>query len=227
MHFWVNWEIYILRKRLSQDALSKVHLSRYGSYFKFILFLSGDVNLNHGLTTPKRNDMLWELFLSTTVVFLLSGWIMNLILCMGIAMTDVTFKKRGMHFIHLSINRLLSKIWYIAKLTNATVIGLSETKLDKAVFSSELELEEYDLVRSDRSQRGGAVACIVKNSIPYNRKHHFCINAKSTFKEIFLPKSILVLIGVLYRPLDKRDFVNWATLTSLSFKNAIFLVTSI
>ena len=137
------------------------------------------------------------------------------------------FKKRGMHFIHLSINRLLSKIWYIAKLTNATVIGLSETKLDKAVFSSELEIEEYDLVRSDRSQRGGAVACIVKNSIPYNRKHHFCINAESTFKEIFLPKSILVLIGVLYRPLDKRDFVNWATLTSLSFKNAIFLVTPI
>ena len=49
------------------------------------------------------------------------------------------FKKRGMHLIHLSINRLLSKIdeiRYIAKLTNATVIGLSETKLDNAVFSS-------------------------------------------------------------------------------------------
>ena len=46
----------ILRKRLSQDALSKVHLNKYGSYFKFILLLSGDINLNPGPTAPKRND---------------------------------------------------------------------------------------------------------------------------------------------------------------------------
>ena len=46
----------ILRKRLrvSQDALSKVHLNKYGSYFKFILLLSGDINLNLVLTTPKK-----------------------------------------------------------------------------------------------------------------------------------------------------------------------------
>ena len=40
-------------------------------------------------------------------------------------------KKREMRFIHLSLNRLLSKIdeiRYIAKLTNTTVIGLSETE---------------------------------------------------------------------------------------------------
>ena len=59
------------------------------------------------------------------------------------------FQKRGMLFIHLNINSLLSKIdeiCYIAKLTNATVIGLSETKLDNTVLSSELEIEEDDLV---------------------------------------------------------------------------------
>ena len=51
----------ILRKRLSQDALSKVHLKKYESYFKFILLMLGDINLNSGPTTPKRNDMLWKL----------------------------------------------------------------------------------------------------------------------------------------------------------------------
>ena len=64
------------------------------------------------------------------------------------------FEKRGMHFIHLNMNSLLPKIdeiRYIAKLANATVIGLSETKLDDAVLSSELEIEGCDLVRSDRS----------------------------------------------------------------------------
>ena len=75
------------------------------------------------------------------------------------------FEKRGMHFIHLNMNSLLPKIdeiRYIAKLVNATVIGLSETKLDDVVLSSELEIDGYDLVRPDRSRRGGGVACFVK-----------------------------------------------------------------
>ena len=84
-----------------------------------------------------------------------------------------------MHFIHLNINSILSKIdeiRYITKLTNAIVIGLSETKLDNTVLSGELEIEGYDLVRPDGSQRGGSMACFVKNSISYNRKPKFCIN---------------------------------------------------
>ena len=79
-------------------------------------------------------------------------------------MTDAwnIFEKRGMHFIHLNINSILPKIdeiRYIAKLAYATAIGLSETKLDNAVFSSELEIERYDLVRSDQSRRGCSLFC--------------------------------------------------------------------
>ena len=70
-----------------------------------------------------------------------------------------------MHFIYFNINIILLKIdeiRYVAKLTNATVIGLSETKLDNTVLSSKLEIEGYDLVRSDRSRRGGGgVACFI------------------------------------------------------------------
>ena len=73
----------------------------------------------------------------------------------------------------------IDEIRYIDKLTNAIIIGLSETKLDNTVLSSELEIEGYDLVRSDRSRRGGGVACFVKNSISYNRKLNFCINTES------------------------------------------------
>ena len=74
-------------------------------------------------------------------------------------------------------------------------------------MSSELEIEGCDLVRSDRSQRGGGVACFVKNSISCNQKPNFCFNTESIFIEIFLPKSKPVLIGILFRP-DKYDFVN-------------------
>ena len=105
-----------------------------------------------------------------------------------------------MQFIHLNINNsVLSKIdeiRYIAKLANATVIGLSETKLENTVLSSEFKIEGYDLVRSDQSQREVVVACFVKNSISYNQKPNFCINTKSIFTEIFLPKSKPVLIGI-------------------------------
>ena len=51
------------RKWLSQDAESKVDLNKYGSYFKFILLLSGATNLNPGPATPQKNDILWELLL--------------------------------------------------------------------------------------------------------------------------------------------------------------------
>ena len=50
-----------------------------------------------------------------------------------------------MHFIHLNLSSLLSKIDeipYITKLTNATIIGISETKLDSTVLNSKFETEE-------------------------------------------------------------------------------------
>ena len=96
---------------------------------------------------------------------------------------------------------------YIAKLPNATVIGLSETKVDNTVLSSKLEIEGYDLVRSDQSRREGGVACFV-NSFSYNRKPNFCVNTDSVFIETLLPKCKPVLICILYRPPDKYVFVN-------------------
>ena len=71
-----------------------------------------------------------------------------------------------MHVIHLNINSLLSKIsetHYIAKLTNTTVIGSSKTKLYNTVWSSEREIQGYDLVRFGQSQRGASMACFFKN----------------------------------------------------------------
>ena len=35
----------------------------------------------------------------------------------------------------------------IASITNVTIIGISEIKLGKTILSSELEIDDYDLVR--------------------------------------------------------------------------------
>ena len=85
---------------------------------------------------------------------------------------------------------------------------------------SELETETYDLLRFDRSGRGGGVPCFIENSISYNQKSSFLVNTQSIFMEIFLPKSKSVLIGILYRPPDKYDFVNCLKRT-FSYNNVI------
>ena len=147
---------------------------------KFILLLLGDINLN---PAPKRNDILWELLPFHNCSFSTERMDYQLD-PLSVVSNDAwnIFQKRGIHFIHLNINSILPKIdeiRSIAKLTNATVIGLSETKLDNAVLSSELEIERYDLVRSHRSRRGRDVACFAKISISYNQKPNFCINTES------------------------------------------------
>ena len=169
------------------------------------------MNLNPGPTTPKINTI-WELLSFQNCTF--STERMNYQPDpLSVVSNDAwnIFRKTAMHFIHLNMNSILPKIdeiRYIAKLTNTTVTVLSETKLHNTVLSSELEIEGYDQVRSDRSRRGGSVACFLKNSTSYNRKPNFCINTESISTEIFLRNSKSVLIGILYRLPDKYEFLN-------------------
>ena len=98
---------------------------------------------------------------------------------------------------------------YIANITNASIIGISETKLDETILSGELEVGGYDLVRLDRSRRGGGVACYIKSLIAYSYKDSFCSNIKSIFVDIYLSKSKSILLSILYRPPDKSNFVKY------------------
>ena len=62
-----------------------------------------------------------------------------------------------MHCIRISINILLPKVHEVrctANMTNALIIGISETKLDETIWSSELMVYGYDLVRLDQSEKG-------------------------------------------------------------------------
>ena len=79
----------------------------------------------------------------------------------------------------------IDEVRYIANITNVSIIGISETKLDETILSSELEVDGYDLVRLDRSRRGGGVACYIKSSIAYSYKDSFCSNMESVFVDIF------------------------------------------
>ena len=95
------------------------------------------------------------------------------------------FKHKGLHFLHLNVNSLLPKIdevKLIADRSNATIIGISETKLDNTIMDNELFIEGYDLFRSDRNRYGGGVACYIKKERHYNVRS----NCPSNFGNMFL-----------------------------------------
>ena len=93
---------------------------------------------------------------------------------------------------HININSLLPKIdelRYIAKLSEAAVIGISESKLDDSVLSSEIQIENYDLIRSDRNRYSGGAVCFIRNDSSYNTKSSLPSEIENIFIEIFLSHS--------------------------------------
>ena len=97
-------------------------------------------------------------------------------------------KKKGPHLVHININSLQPKIdelWYIAKLSEAPVISISESKFDDSVLSSQIQIENYDLICSDRSRHGGGVACFIRNYLSYNTKSFLASEIENIFIDIF------------------------------------------
>ena len=134
------------KKILSYYALSKIVLRKHKFYFRYILLLSGDINLNPGPFTdtfPFSNSS----FSGSESRFHLGSNDENLD-------TEkwTNFKKKGIHFIHININSLLPKIdeiRHMTKITNAAIVSIGETKLDESILSSEIDIEGYDLLRLD------------------------------------------------------------------------------
>lgn len=70
------------------------------------------------------------------------------------------FTAKGLHFIHINAQSLLPKIDEVNLLsikTNASVICISETWLDKSVSDSEVAVNGYNIMRNDRNRNGGGV----------------------------------------------------------------------
>ena len=74
---------------------------------------------------------------------------------------------------HININSHPPKIdehQYIDKRSEAAVIGISESKLDDSVLSSEIPIENDDIISSGRNRHGSGVACFIRNDLSYSTK---------------------------------------------------------
>ena len=82
--------------------------------------------------------------------------------------------------------------------SNAANIGVSESKLDESVLQSEIQINNYDLLRRDRNRNGGGVACYVRSDISYIQKQYFPEEIENIFFEILLPKTKLIVVWIIY-----------------------------
>ena len=113
------------------------------------------------------------------------------------------FKNRGLHFIQLIFNSLLSKfeeLRFIDKSTDAAGIGICESKLDASELEQEISIDNYKILRCDRNRHGGGVACYIRNDLSYNILFVFSYEIGDILFEILLPNSKPVILGTIYAP---------------------------
>ena len=117
---------------------------------------------------------------------------------------------KGLHPMYLNINSLLPKIdelRYISRPSNAAVIGVSESKLDKSITNSKILIHNHDLLRCYQNRNGDGVTCYTRNDSSYAQKNLFPNEFELYFSEINLPRIKPITGGIVYRPLNQTNFI--------------------
>ena len=120
------------------------------------------------------------------------------------------FKHRGLHFLHLNTYNLLPKIhklWHIARLTNATAIGTSESELNDSVLTSESQIDEYDRRCCERNRYGRRLAFYIRDDLSYNAKSYFPKHIENIFFALILRNIKPAAIGTICFPRKQTDFM--------------------
>ena len=75
----------------------------------------------------------------------------------------------------------IDELKHIAKLTDAAVIGIFESKLHHSMLTLEIEINEYNLPHWNRNRNAGGVAFNIRNDLSYNIRSYFPKDRKNTF----------------------------------------------
>ena len=113
------------------------------------------------------------------------------------------FKIKGLHLLHLIVNSLLM----INLDSNADVIGITESKLYDCILDSEIQIDNYQILRCDRNRKGRGVACYVRNDLSYIEKNFFPEEIENIFFEILLLKTKPITVTIIYRRPNQNNFL--------------------
>lgn len=79
-----------------------------------------------------------------------------------------------------------------------------------SISSNKIGNENYDSIRIDRSRKESGVACFIKQSVTYIYKINMCLKtAEERHIYIDLPKTKSLMVCILDRSPDKKDFFNY------------------
>ena len=114
------------------------------------------------------------------------------------------FRKRGLHFLHINVNSLLSTTDELRDVchTQPAILGITESNLDSSVSDQEVNISVYSILRSDRNRYGGVVACYFRADLFFNRSNVF---------DLLIPKLKPLSIGIFYRPSNVNTFLETFT----------------
>ena len=170
-------------------ALNKLRIKRNKCFklYYLLILLCGDVSLNPGPSQyPPYNDDKFE-----------------------------PFRKRGLHFLHINVNSLLSKIDELRDVvghTKPAILGITESKLDSSASDQDVNISGYSILRSDRNRYGGGVACYSRTDICFNRRSVFSNSIENVFFDLLIPKIKPLSIGIFYRPPHVNTFLETFTI---------------
>ena len=71
-----------------------------------------------------------------------------------------------------------------------------------------MEIDGYNLIRSDRNRKGEGIACYIKISISFNYHRSLSEKFENILIDILVPKSKPITLGIIYRPPDLSSFID-------------------
>ena len=151
-------------------------------FYHLLILLSGDVSLNPGS-------------------------------CQYLPDNDDKFKpfgKRGLHFLHINVNSLLSKIDELREVVGhikPAILAITESKLDSSVSYQEVNISGYSILRSDRNRYGGSSASYVRADLCFNKRNVFSNSIENVFFDLLISKLKPLLIVIFYRPSNLNTFL--------------------
>ena len=120
------------------------------------------------------------------------------------------FDAKGLHFISLNVRSLLPKLSEITSLIQRirpAALQLCETWLDESVTDSEIDIQDYHVVRKDRNRNGGGVLIYIRSDIAFNTRSDLINDSiEAIWVDILLPKTKPILVGSIYRPPNDNNF---------------------
>ncbi len=113
-------------------------------------------------------------------------------------------KERGfkMAFLNIvSLPKKIDEIRYSMSNKDIDLIAFNETRLDSNISDNILHVNDYDIIRKDRSRNGGGVCIYLRSSINYNIRNDLIpYELEAVCIEIIKPHSKPFLVTTVYRP---------------------------